>query len=287
MTQPKVGLWHNSHRYYAKYADTQLIGPLVSVTTATDVLDKPGVAYWRGTTVAWIISDDLPMFTRMVESGGQASAVKWAGALPTYESEKAANKGTLVHILAESILRKKEIDVDPELVPYAIAFRRFLEEKKPRVVSVERSVAHFGLGYAGTLDLLLDFGDGIELWDIKTWACGDPKRHTRNERVLKLPKPGGDTYSETALQLAGYKGAEFIGSPGDPKRHRMPQIARCGVLHLRPDIYDKGYQMYPYQVGDEEWAGFTHALGIYRWKQNRSRLVIGEPPIVVPKEEAA
>lgn len=273
MTVEKIGLWHDpQHRYYYHYADKSG-GPLPSVTGVIGILDKPAVAYWRGTTVATIIAKDLDFYGKLIETGGVDAAVAWAGKLPGYEAEKAANTGSLVHILAEKILRQREFELDVELLPYVQAFRNFLDARKPKVVSVERQVANLSLGYAGTLDLLLDYGDGIELWDLKTWR--------------KLPIVGRDTYAETALQLAGYKHAEFIGSPGDPKRHRMPKITRCGVLHLRPDLYSKGWQTYPYDVTDAEWHAFQACLVAHTWKQTRSKLVIGEPPIVVPKEQAA
>ena len=259
-----VGLWHDrNHRYFAKYADTAAIGPLPGVTGAIGILDKPAVAYWRGTTVAQIIAKDLDFYRKLIEAGGVDAAVTWAAKLPGYERDKAADKGTLVHVLVEKILRGREVEVDPELVPYAIAFRRFLEERKPTVVSVERQVAHLEHGWGGTLDLLLDFGDGIELWDVKTWR--------------KRPVAGSDMYSETGLQLGAYSHAKFIGAPDDPKRHRMPQIARCGVLHLRPDAYDAGYSMIQFRVTDREYETFLALLPIVAWKQECAKAIIQEP----------
>ena len=270
MTVEQIGLWHDArHQYFYHYADKSG-GPIPGVTGAIGVLDKPAVAYWRGTTVATIIAKDVDFYAKLIETGGVDAAVAWAGKLPGYEADKAANTGSLVHILAEKILRRKDVEVEPELGPYALAFRNFIEARQPKVVSVERKVANLTHGYGGTLDLLLDFGDGIELWDIKTWR--------------KMPLPGKDTYAETGLQLAAYANAEFIGSPGDPKRHRMPKIARTGVLHLRPDLYAKGWQLYPMQATEAEFDAFLACLTAYRWKQSRSRLIVGEPPIVVPKE---
>lgn len=261
---PTVGLWHDTkHRYFAKYADTEPIGPLPGVTGVIGVMDKPAVAYWRGTTVAKIIARDVDFYAKLIQTGGEDAAVAWAGKLPGYEADKAADTGSLVHILVEKILRRHEVEIPVELAPYAIAFRRFLDEHSPRVVSVERMVANLKVGYGGTLDLLLDLGDGIELWDVKTWR--------------KRPEAGKDMYAETVMQLAAYGQAEFIGAANDPKRHRMPAIARYGVLHLRPDLYDAGYSLIPFAVTQADYDAFRGLLAAYRWKQTRAALVIGEP----------
>lgn len=259
-----VGLWRDAnHRYYANYSDIGPIGPLPGVTGAIGIMDKPAVAYWRGTTVASIIADRLEFFGEMVATGGKDAAVKWAGSLPGFERDKAADTGSLVHILVEKLLRRTEVEIPPDLIPYVLGFRRFIEERRPKVVAVEKLVANLEVGYGGTLDLLLDFGRGVELWDVKTWR--------------KYPRAGSDMYAETAMQLAAYANGKFIGAPGDPKRHRMPVITGHGVLHLRPDLYESGYSLIPFSVTDADYDGFRGLLAAYRWKLERSRFVIQEP----------
>ena len=260
----QVGLWHDAqHNYFAKYADTALIGPLPGVTGAIGIMDKPAVAYWRGTTVAQIIARDVQMYAKLIETGGVDAAVAWAAKLPGYERDKAADTGSMVHVMAEKIVRRHEVDVPLELVGYVQALQRFLEEHNPKIITVEFQVANLAVGYGGTGDWLWDSGDGPELWDTKTWK--------------RYPKVGGDMYAETAMQLAAYSNAEFIGAPGDPKRHRMPKIQRCGVLHLRPDLYEKGYSLIPFDVGPQEFEAFRGLLAAWHWKRERARKVVGEP----------
>jgi hypothetical protein len=260
-----VGLWRDAnHRYYAKYADTEPVGPMPGVTGVIGIMDKPGVAYWRGTTVAQIIAKDLEFFRKLVETGGAEAAVGWAAKLPGHERDKAADTGSLVHILVEKILRRREVEIPVGLVPYALAFRRYLTDHQPNIASVEQLIWNRAAGYGGTFDFLEKRTDGTwVLWDVKTWK--------------RRPIPGGDMYAETAMQLAAYANADVIGAPDDPKRHRMPPITAHGVLHLRPDLYDSGYARYPFHVTEADYSGFVGLLNAYRWKQERAKVVIGEP----------
>jgi hypothetical protein len=269
-----IGLSRDArHQYYANYADRQA-GPIPGVTGTIGIMDKPAIVGWAKNEVAKAAVGNMTMLAEMLDKGGPDAAVKWLAAIPGYQRDKAADTGSLVHILVEKILRKREVEVPVELVPYAIGFRNFLETRQPAMVSVEQLCARLdGLPYGGTFDFIADL-DGIRtLVDVKTWR--------------KLPLPGGEMYAETAMQLAAYANAQFIGAEGDPKRHRMPAIAAHAVLHLRPDLYDKGWQLYPFHVTEADYEGFLGLLAAYRWKQTRARLVIGEPRIAVPKDGVA
>lgn len=271
MTEPTVGLWHDArHQYYAAYEDIGKVGPLPGVTGAIGMKDKPAIVGWAKNEVAKAAIANYEMLGQMVGTGGADAAAKWLSAIPGYQRDTAADTGSLVHILVEKILRQQEAEVPPELVPYTAAFRRFLETGV-KVVAVEKQVANLDVGYGGTLDLLLDFGHGIELWDVKTWR--------------KRPTPGRDMYAETAMQLAAYSRAGFMGQRNDPKRYRMPPITGHGVLHLRPDAYDAGYQLYPFDITDAEFRAFTGLLEVYRWQRDRATKVIGEPPSLRPQPE--
>lgn len=275
VSTPTVGLWHDwRHRYFAAYPDIGgRKGPLPGVTGTIGILDKPAVAYWRGTTVASIIADNLEMYRGLIQTGGKDAAVKWAGQLPGYERDKAADTGSLVHVLVEKIMRGHEITVEPDLIPYAIAFRRFLDERKPSVISVEHSVCNLEDGWGGTFDLYAEL-DGVKtLLDAKTWK--------------RRPEPGSDMYAETALQLAAYGHADFTGIAEDPKRYSPPRPEAYAVLHLRPDLYEAGYQVYPFDVTEQEYETFRSLLVAYRWKQERAKQVIGDPAVGLKEEVAA
>lgn len=257
------------HNYYANYADKKA-GPLPGVTGVIGIMDKPAVAYWRGKTVAEIIAKDVDFYAKLIATGGVDAAVGWAAKLPGYERDKAADVGTIVHIVVDKLIHGHEVDVPVDQLAYVQAFHRFLEERKPTIVSSEQLVC--GWDYGGTFDFLTKEADGsYAIYDVKTW------KHR--------PVPGGDMYAETAMQLAAYANAHFIGAPGDPKRHRMPKITGHYVLHLRPDAYDSGYQVYPFHVTDADYEAFRGLLTAYRWKQTRAKVVIGEPHTQLTEQE--
>ena len=170
--------------------------------------------------------------------------------------------GSEVHRWAEQVARGGDPDVPTEHLGYVEAYRRWLVDDTPELVSVEKFVAAPTAGYAGTYDLLARLDGRLYLLDIKTWK--------------RAPRVGSDMYAETALQLAAYGYAEFIGLPNDPKRYAMPPLDGFGVLHLRPDLYATGYAVIPFDVTDAEYDAFLAALRIYRWKADRARSVITE-----------
>lgn len=279
MTTPTVGLWHDRwHRYFAAYPDLGgRKGPLPGVTGTIGILDKPAVAYWRGTTVASIIADNLDMFRSLIQTGGKEAAVSWAGKLPGHERDKAADTGSLVHILSEKILRKQETSVEADLVPYAVALNRAVTELGIDPISLEKQVCNLTDGWGGTFDiygrLLRYFGERKGIVDVKTWK--------------RRPEAGSDMYAETALQLAAYGNAEFTGLPGDPKRYSPPRPDFYAVLHLRPELYEAGYQLYVFDVTEREYEVFQSLLVASRWKTERSKSVIGDPAALRPLEEVA
>src|SRR5438128_11207094 len=84
-------------------------------------------------------------------------------------------------------------------------------------------------------------------------------------------------YAETAMQLAAYANADFIGLPDDPKRYRLPPIDRYAVLHLRPEAYASGYSLVEYNVGQPEFAAFLSALSLSAWSKHAKP--VGEPVV--------
>src|SRR3990170_4434209 len=109
-----------------------------------------------------------------------------------------------------------------------------------------KAVTH---GYAGTLDAIAKIAGETWLIDYKT---------------------SKGVYPETALQLAAYGHAEFIGRPGDPTRYAIPPVDQYGVLHLRPE----GYELVPMTVDASTFEAFLSAKRLTEWKSGAS---IGAP----------
>jgi hypothetical protein len=144
--------------------------------------------------------------------------------------------------------------MDEDAVPFVAAYRRFKAEVNPTFKSLEQYTCNLSLGYGGTFDFLAVMDGKLTLGDTKT---------------------GKGVYEETRLQLAGLGMAEFIGRPNDPKRYRMPKVEQYVVLHVRPEAYAKGYQLYRVNVNEADREAFRGALSIYRWAEQRPSK--GEP----------
>lgn len=251
----EVGLWRDdAHRYYW---NGQRIGP--GITSVISKIDKSGplIGWAKGVTADAALRS-LPELAEMVRDKGPAVAKSWLTAHATAESDSAKDLGTVIHLAAEQISRGGTPDLAAEHLPYAIAYQRFLDDWSPDFKSLERFVANLSLGYGGTFDWLakLDLGHGPK------WTVGDNKT-------------GKGVYPETRIQLAALGRAEFIGMPNDPKQYPMPRIEQYAVLHIRPDAYSRGYQLYQVHVNEADWAAFRGALAIYQWDEQRPSR--GEP----------
>ena len=248
-----VGLWRNAeHRYWAAY-DGVTVGPMASVTTAIAALAKPALIYWAVNLTAAFTVRHLDILNDMVTAGGQAPAAAWLAKMSGEERDKAATRGTDVHALCDAIARGEPVVETAEQRPYTDGFRRFLLDRKPRIVMTEGMVANLEHEYAGTFDLIVELEGKRWLIDIKTL------------------KGGKGPYAETGLQLAAYAKAQFVGKPNDPVKHPMPRCQRFAVLALRP----AGYELVEYAVNAETWQAFLAALRVSRWLAGQAKTIVG------------
>ena len=268
----QIGLFRDDrHRYYAHYPDhpaaTGLAMP--GVTSVIAKVDKSGplIAWAKGVTADAALAN-IDRLQGMMRSDGAAPTKAWLTAHATAESDRAKDLGTRVHILAEQVERGASPDLDEFELPFITAYQRFRADFGPKFVSLERFCANLTLGFGGTFDWLayIDLGRGRKL------TLGDTKS-------------GKATYPEVRLQLAGLGMAEFIGLPNDAKRYPMPAIEQFAVLHLRPEAYSRGYQVYRLDINDADRQAFKGALDIYNWDQQRPTK--GEPVQPVLIEGAA
>ncbi len=169
------------------------------------------------------------------------------------DRDKAANRGTQVHKLAEQLITGAEVSVPEELAGHIESYVQFLDEFGPRPVLIEATIYSIKHGYAGTIDLIADFptlGKRL-LVDIKTNRTG--------------------IFGETALQLAGYRYAESrldVDGEGCP----MLPVDDCAAVHVRAD----GFDLIPLVVGPQQFRDFLYAQQIKRF-DDESRDLIGSP----------
>jgi hypothetical protein len=258
-----LGLTRTASHVYTWNDGAKVYGPLPSVTTVIGVLDKSGpLVGWAKRETAACAVRNLDMLVGMRATGGDAAATDWLKKIPDYQRDTAADIGTRIHRLVEQLARGTEPEVTAEEPPFVDGYRRFLAAYQPRFLAVEEMVASLRHRYAGTLDAIAVIGGETFLLDVKS---------------------GAGVYPETALQLAGYANADFIGRPGTPRRFRLPRASRFGVVHVRPE----GARLIEYRVGRDTFAAFLEARRLYAWRQGAAKSVVGEQVIAGTGSAAA
>jgi len=191
------------------------------------------------------------------------AAIDWLKGSPYRERDRKGDIGTAVHQAAEAhILGKPWPTPDQTVAPYVDQFHRFIEDFRPEFELAEASVYNRTEAYAGTLDAIAVIpGRGRALLDWKTTGKG--------------------VYPEHALQLAMYRYAEFIGLP-DGTEAPMPQVDGCAVVWLTPDEY----QLVPVVADEQVFTAARYVRECFRWMEELSKTVVGQP-LPVPAKEAA
>lgn len=132
-----------------------------------------------------------------------------AGIRPTYTSEEAAERGTLVHRACAAYDLGYEPEVEPWLEPYYQAYLKFIEEVKPEVVLVETPVYHETHGYAGTLDRVFEIQGKRWICDIKTGSVPDWAPIQMAAYSACLPRPIWDRMALNLKSDGTYKQVNY------------------------------------------------------------------------------
>jgi hypothetical protein len=240
-----IGLTRDEKHHYSWNGSPKVPG----VTSVIKMLDKSGpLIGWAKRETAACAIRNLPMLETMVKSGGPDAAQRWLSSIPDFQRDTAADLGSRVHLIAESITRGHEVEVDEAAAPYVDAYRRWYEATKPEVTHAEYMVFSEKHRYGGTADMSALIDGHRWLIDIKT---------------------GKSAYAETALQLAALHFADFSGRPGDETRYRIPRATRFGVLHIRPE----GAALIPYDVTRDEFTAFLACRRLYDWQAERAPVI--------------
>lgn len=231
------------HLYYFNGA-----GPWPGVTTVTDVLDKPALTKWHRTQVAEAAIANAERLLADRQSGNVDAAVAYLLAIRT-EGTAGRERGSRIHALLESVLRREPVVVDPRDQGAIDGARAWLNERQIKPLEVEAFLIHETLGYGGTCDLIAEIDGETWLLDWKT--------------SKSVAWPSGIVYSDLKLQLAAYARAEFIARPGDSTRYPVPAITRYGIVH----VTDAGTRLYPADVTDADWNAYRACLFLHGWKK--------------------
>lgn len=192
------------------------------------------------------------------------AAIDWLKGAPYRTRDRKADIGTAVHQAAEAhVLGKPWPKPAEDVAPYVEQFHRFIAEFEPTFELTEASVYNRKEAYAGTLDAIVSIPNrGRALIDYKTTGKG--------------------VYPEHALQLAMYRFAEFIGLP-DGTEAPMPEVDGCAVLWLAPDTYE----LVPVTADETVFTFAKYIREGFRWMEEFSKSVVGQPLPVPTKEVAA
>jgi ribosome-associated translation inhibitor RaiA len=222
-------------------------------TLIGDGTRKKALEAWGIRSVAEYAADHLDRLHDMRDMGREAlvAALKQS---PYTDRDKAANRGTEVHALAEELIHGRAVEVPEELAGYVNSYVRYLDEWQPEPIKVEKVVAHRRWNYAGTFDAVYRLHDGrVVIGDIKTSRSG--------------------IYAETALQLAAYRYAEvYVDDDGTERPMADLGIVEAQGLWIRAD----GYDVLPIPADESVFRAFLHIAFGARWmKTNKD--IVGDP----------
>lgn len=250
------------------YIDLDTGERVPGVTTILDQgLPKKALINWAGNATAEYAVDNWQDLSALAPS---ARLKKIQGG--RYEAkDAAANRGTQVHKIGERLINGEQVVVPDLLRPYVDSYVRFMDEFQLRAKYIEALVYSETHRYAGTLDI---FGD-ILLPDMPEYD-----HLPRDEDgfvcdcLIDAKTNRSGIFGETALQLAGYRHAEFMQpDPHDPETaFDMPVVTWTGAVWIRPN----GYSLVPLVAGEAQHRAFLYAQQVGIFDQG-SRELIGEP----------
>lgn len=230
-----------------------------------------------GTSYRFVRNDSGTITAVIEDADTVVSAIDWLKGAPYRERDRKGDAGTAIHEQAEAyVLGRPMPPAAPSIARQVESFRRFLEDFRPKYAKLperdfwlaEASVYNRAEAYAGTLDAIADI-PGLG-------------------RVLIDYKSSKGIYAETALQLAMYRFAEFVGLP-DGTEWPMPEVDGCAVLHLPAEpagweatLEDPGYALVPVIADSQVFTAAKYVREVFRWAEETSKGVIGQaisPPV--------
>ena len=245
-----------------------------------------GLMTWIANTCSDFAVNNHDAIGALLASGEKEAARNLIRDSRWRKTDQAAERGTLVHAVAEAMALGVEPKLYDHLQPWVDQWELFLADFKPKFLMAEAPVYNVKHRYAGTLDIIAEL-DGLDypvMIDVKT--------------TEKKPEENRPPYEETSLQIVAYARAEMVGvSPmaqrtyggrryyifnSDTKTVPMPKVGAAFVLVISP--YD--YQLVPCRIENDVWHVFLNVIDIARWRTDLAKRTFG-PAITPPKKEEA
>jgi len=182
------------HKYWRLHKDGTE-EKILSTTKVTGCLDKPALLGWAAGLTARFIIDKIPDIKsgKLILTPADAEKLFYkAKAEAKRVKEEAADYGTLIHKVIEDYVKYKYMDIGShpkDLIPEAKktldSFKTLCEVLKlTRVLASEKRLYSPQYNLGGTVDLVVEANEKIEIWDLKT---------------------SGDFYPEMVMQVASYR----------------------------------------------------------------------------------
>lgn len=233
---------------------------VLSVTSAMKSLSKPWLTGWAVKMSAECAVADHALIGEMLKKKtGKKAALDYVKQARFRDSEGKGDRGTIVHAAIEAYVDGKPIDKDAvqealeaKAVPEGLwkatygmidGVREFLFDYEPEVAWSEATVYSREHQYAGTADLIarIRIGDSIlpAIIDIKT---------------------SKSIYNDTAMQLAAYARADFVGLDDGTEKPLLPkgQKIKHGLV-IRPTATGR-YETGSFDLTDAVFDKFLACL---------------------------
>jgi hypothetical protein len=233
---------------------------------------------WAARETAEYVADNLDTVNTLAETG-RAPLVAALSKIHTAVLQKAANRGTRVHTVAEALAKDLEVEYDDDIAGHVDAYVMFLDQWQVRPVLVEAVVASRTFGFAGTCDLVADVVlPGDVTLDKAPWL-DEPIPAGTPMRVLFDPKTSrSGVWPDAAYQLSAYRYADvYLDNDGQEQPMASLNIEMGAVVHVRAD----GFDVHPMNAGPGTFETFQYIATTARRIGDDKRLVGGA---IIPKE---
>jgi len=167
--------------------------PIISVTRATGVIDKPALKFWAVKMGAEFLMANIKKLKADTSGTEIMALIDESKKQHTIFKDKAATSGTKVHEWAEGFIKAKGVKKnippmpkEPEVLNGVTAFLKWVTEHKVEFLSSERYIYSKKYNYAGIMD---------------AEAIIDGKK-----RCIDFKTSSG-IYPEMRFQVSGYQGA--------------------------------------------------------------------------------
>lgn len=269
MTSPRHAEATALGRYYTHPQTGQ---KLISVTNVLSVaMAKPALVPWAAKIVAEHAMDNLPTVVAGSRTDRDAT-LRALKAQVTVARDKAADLGTRIHALGDAHVTGRQLAVeegDDQAQPFVEQYLAFLADFSVDldrdIIAAEQTVANPALGYAGTLDIILELPIGCETkpdGSVQTYPLPEGERLPwMVDLKSSSTRDSTSIYPEYALQLTGLRKCRESWLPDDTAQPITSGVVGTAVLNLRRSTY----ALIPVPSGDREWLAFRGALNTAQW----------------------